>query len=585
MRRAAQAAVGALGAAAAVVALIGVWPAPRGMLPTPDELAAAAGTVVGPAALLGAVAGAVLGRPRPALQITGGGTGVGLRAAVLLGPCALLAFAALPRSGRMLVQADGTGRLALGAVLLLALAALARGHHRAVAWGATTGALGLGLWLWPAVPRLASVPQDGHPDVVLITLDTLRADALPGWVAGRSPLPALPTPALDGLAARGRVFAAAHSPATLTGPAHTSLLSGLDPAAHGVVRNGQAVPATIPWLPAALARAGYHTTAWTAAAVLGPGLGFGRGIHDLDHQLWRIPAQHRLLGGLAHRPRGARFWRSAATLVDRALAAGLPDLSRPGPEGRPRFVWIHLFDAHWPYAPSAAAREAAGLAPGAAPALTTPVFVEGAQPLDAAGAAALRAAYRAQVIDLDRAIGRLLARVGEDDIVAVVGDHGERMGEGGRRFTHGRGADAPESWVPLVIRAPGLAPGVETAAVATEDLAPTLLALAGVPRPPGMPDHSLVDGAPGDRIQRTAARDGAWALRQGDASLVGTAGSPPTLHDRAADPLEQRPRSGPVPAALAAAWAALPADPPAPAAPAPVDAETAAALRALGYQE
>jgi len=274
-------------------------------------------------------------------------------------------------------------------------------------------------------PGLGSAPSGRS--ILLLTLDTTRADALGCYGAPR------PTPALDGLAARGVRYSRALTAAPLTLPAHASLLTGLDPPEHGVLDNGTAVLETdVPTLATVLSGQGYATAAFVSSRILDRRFGLGRGFDAYDD---RMAAERTGEYGYAE--------RDAATVTSAALA-----WLKARPAAKPYFLWVHYYDPHAPYE-----------APGATPAER----------------------YAGEVAAMDREIGRLLASLPRQALVAAVGDHGESLGEHGE---HGHGLFLYESvlHVPLLLAGPGVPSGrVHDGVVAARRLAPTLLRLLGAP--------------------------------------------------------------------------------------------------------
>ncbi len=270
----------------------------------------------------------------------------------------------------------------------------------------------------------------GPPSIVLLTLDTTRADSL-GCYGGK----AASTPNLDALAARGTRYALALTPSPLTLPAHCSLLTGLDPPFHGVRDNGTAVlPPSLPTLATVLAGRGYATGAFVSSRVLDRRFGLNRGFRTYDD---RMAAERE--GEHGYPERDARAVTSAA----------LAWLSR-APRGRPYFLWVHYYDPHSPY-----------VAPG-----------------DRRDAPVARR-YAGEVAYMDREIGRLLAALPAParTVVAAVGDHGEMLGEHGER-DHGLLLYRSSLEVPLVLAGPGVPRGqVIPHAVATRALPARLLGL------------------------------------------------------------------------------------------------------------
>ena len=186
-------------------------------------------------------------------------------------------------------------------------------------------------------PGGAAAGDGARPNLLLVTLDTVRADHLGcyGYALAE-------TPALDALAREGVRFAHASSPVPLTLPAHTSILTGLLPPRHGVRNNGgAALPAGTATLATRLAAAGYRTGAFVAAFVLDHRFGLQPGFEVYDDEVNRDPNAGWVLEAA----------RPADQVVDRALAW----LGRG--DSRPFFLWVHLYDAHAPYTPPSPQRE------------------------------------------------------------------------------------------------------------------------------------------------------------------------------------------------------------------------------------
>jgi arylsulfatase A-like enzyme/Tfp pilus assembly protein PilF len=260
-------------------------------------------------------------------------------------------------------------------------------------------------------------------NILLITLDTTRADHIT----------AANTPTLASLAKSGASFASADSPVPLTLPAHSSILSGVIPPHHGLRNNGAGTfPADRETLATNLQRSGYRTAAFVASFVLDHRFGLDRGFDVYDDDIPRDPADAAL---------AQEAERRGSIVVDRALAW----LDRP--DGRPFFAWIHLYDPHAPYAPP-------------------PPYPQ---------------TYDGELAYTDAQVARLLARIDRrNTIIAVVGDHGEALGEHGE-LTHGLLLYEPTLHVPMIIGGPDVKPRIVPDPVSTIDLAPTLASLAGAP--------------------------------------------------------------------------------------------------------
>lgn len=337
------------------------------------------------------------------------------------------------------------------------------------------------------------------PSVLLITVDTLRPDAL-GWVAGRNA-----TPEIDRLAAAGARFPRAISPVPLTLPAHASILTGLEPPHHGVRDNGYVLGSGIPTLAEQLRVHGYRTAAFVSGYPLRAVFGLDRGFERYDDALAET---------------GGQFQDRPAAETVRAALSWLTSEPRSGPF----FLWVHFYDPHDPYAPPAAYRR-----PGP------------------------RGDYDGEVASVDAAIGELrrgVTKRAPDTLTVFTADHGESLGEHGED-THGFFVYDSTLRVPLVIHLPGrinpAAPAVEPRLV---DVAPTVLDLVGLRPDQPMDGTSLRPALEGRRLELPPAYfetlqpflGYGWAplsgLHAGGAKLIDA--PRPELYDVARDPGETR---------------------------------------------
>lgn len=275
-------------------------------------------------------------------------------------------------------------------------------------------------------------------DIVLVTLDTTRADHLGCY--GRSPSN---TPTLDRLCAEGTRFDNAVTSSPVTLPAHASILTGLLPNHHGVRYNGEfRLGPDHPVLAEELRAAGYQTAAVVASFVLERRFGLDRGFDVYDDNVEAIINRRGII---------SRNERDAASVTDAALSY----LKGRDPD-RPVFLWVHYFDPHAPYAP-----------------LTEP------------GMPGNDAAYSAEIGDVDSALGRLLQSPDLDmsnSVIVVAADHGEGLGEHEER-THGLFLYGSTTHIPLIVRLPkGAGAGRhETGLASHADVRPSLLSLVGAP--------------------------------------------------------------------------------------------------------
>ena len=400
-----------------------------------------------------------------------------------------------------------------------------------------------------------------NPNLLLVTVDTVRADHL-GCYGDREAV----TPWLDRLAKEGIRFAAASSTVPLTLPSHATVLSGLLPLHHGLRNNGAgALPAGTATLATLLAGSGYRTGAFVGAFVLDRRFGLGPGFEVYDDEIPRDPKAGVSL----------ESERPGREVVDRALAWLKNGDDRR--DGRPFFLWVHLYDAHAPYTPPAA------------------------WSLHHPGRP-----YDGEISEVDEQVGRLLAEldrrgVAGRTVVAVAADHGESLGEHGE-LTHGLLVYEPTLHVPLLLRAPGrLAARVVRTPVSLVDLAPTLAGLLGKAfAGPGVPPRDGRDLAADLLAGREPAAAEVYAesqypaifgwsplaaLRRRDLKYISA--PKPELYDLGKDPKETANLLDRDPAGPAKGFAARLAEIAAGAVAAPrqaaADAETRARLASLGY--
>lgn len=294
-------------------------------------------------------------------------------------------------------------------------------------------------WWW-----ITRTPQSGL--IVIISIDTLRADRLPiyGYARGR-------TPALDALANDAVVFdrAYAHAPQTL--PSHTSMLTGQLPFEHAVRDNlGFTLASGAVTMPGLLSQAGYATAAFVSSFVLRPDTGLSQGFNTYDATLPASATDRS--PGQVQRP-GLQTFDAA----DRWLSTL---------QGDRAFVFFHIYEPHKPYAPP--------------------------PPFDT-----LDHPYDGEVAQADHVVGRLLDRLKaldryDDALIVVTADHGEGLGDHGEE-EHGLFLYDEVMRVPLIVKLPGQAHAGRRATVPVQhiDLMPTILAAAGIAAPQGLRGRDL----------------------------------------------------------------------------------------------
>ena len=417
--------------------------------------------------------------------------------------------------------------------------------------GAVAIALGLGaiaaagillLRLGSAAPAPSS-SRSSRPDVLLVTIDTLRADALGAYGHAGNP-----SPTVDRLAAAGARFDLAHAQTPLTLPSHATILSGRYPFAHRVRDNaGFRLPAGIATLPVWLQKQGYRTGAFVSAFPLDRRFGLSRGFDVYDDRLTAAPQRAFL-----------ERERAGADTVARARAW------LDARDGRPTFCWVHIYEPHYPYAPPE---------PYAARFAGDP--------------------YEGEVAAADAALAPLLMPILDaadagNTIVVLTGDHGESLGEHGEA-THGIFAYDATLRVPLIVFAPGIiAPGVRRDDARHVDVAPTILDLLSIPLPSDLDGRSLrrpstTETTYFEALSGTFNRG--WApvrgVIRGGLKFIDL--PIPELYDLAADPREVHNLASARAADVKAMRTALSRFPFAPAQPAAETASARERLAALGY--
>lgn len=288
----------------------------------------------------------------------------------------------------------------------------------------------------------SGAPRASSPNLLLITLDTTRADRL-----GCYGYEAAETPALDALAARGVVFDEAYSPAPMTLTAHATLMTGLLPPQHGARVNGMhKLAEDVPTLAERLAGEGYRTGAFVAAFVLDERFGLARGFGHYDDDLSEAYEQDVF--------EGLSTYRAGDQVVDAALA-----WLAEGDEHAPFFAWVHFYDAHYPWHSHGEG-------------VTDPNAETGT--------------YDGEVSFMDAQIARLGAflrerGLEETTIVVAVADHGEGLGDH-HETEHAYLLNEEVLHVPWIVAGPGVERGRRVSAlVSLEDFKPTVLELLDLP--------------------------------------------------------------------------------------------------------
>jgi arylsulfatase A-like enzyme/Flp pilus assembly protein TadD len=314
-------------------------------------------------------------------------------------------------------------------------------------------ALGINLILLLVLSAVAAAAPSKRPNLLLITVDTLRPDRLSCYGSKL-----LQTQNIDKVASAGVVFtrAFAHTPLTL--PSHADILLGTTPLQHGVHDNGIfKVPETLPNLATFLKANGYATGAFVGAFPLDSRFGLSVGFDVYDDKYGTGAALE------------FKFVERRAESVVTAALAWLK--TQPGPW----FAWVHCFDPHQPYEPP--------------------------EPFAAKFKGDL---YSGEVAYVDAALAKLFgfvqdSRQSDSTVTVITGDHGQALGEHGES-THGYFAYNSTLWVPMIVSGPGLAPGRVDQDVCHIDIFPTVCDLLGLPKPAYLQGLSLVPAIRGKEL-------------------------------------------------------------------------------------
>ena len=365
------------------------------------------------------------------------------------------------------------------------------------------------LSLLAVLPSFAAAANQPNavPNVILITLDTVRADRM-GFLGSKYGL----TPQLDALASQSLVFEHAYSQAPLTPVSHATILTGTFPQYHGIRNFGDRLPPSVPFLPEILHAQGYHTGAFVGSIILDPKNGFASGF-ERGFDVYNA--------GFHRQKTGERREASMQRRGEVTLGYALEWLGQH--HGSPFFLWFHLWDAHDPYNPPEPFRSRFPSAP-----------------------------YNGCIGYVDATVGKLLdflrnQGLYDNALIAVAADHGESLGDHGE-LTHSIFLYDATIHVPLLLKLPGNRFGGQhvNSTASLVDLAPTLLEALGLTPPPAMQGGSLLplirnpqlgnrpSFATGDHSERSFGWSALVSLRV-DNQLYVRAPSP-ELYDLASDP-------------------------------------------------
>jgi choline-sulfatase len=294
------------------------------------------------------------------------------------------------------------------------------------------------LLLVVAIGFLAACSREKRPpNIVLITVDTLRPDRL-----GYGGNPHNTSPCLDRLSKEGVVFTNATSVAGWTLPSMATILTGHYPSEHGATDFHWSLDASMPTLASILRQHGYDTYGFVSHVMLTPTYGMGEGFSHFDFSVLNVGDPHEV-----------------------TTAKQLTELAHTGMRNakEPYFLWVHYFDPHFKY-------------------IDHDQFHFGNTDMDH---------YDSEIAFTDYYIDDLLKVVDHGNtIIIFTADHGEEFGEHGSQYHYTLHGEVMR--VPLIIKGPGLAPRTDALPAEQTDFVPTILALAGIEAPAGLPGHNLL---------------------------------------------------------------------------------------------
>lgn len=422
-------------------------------------------------------------------------------------------------------------------------------------------------WFVPAlIAALASCSQDApedRPNILLISIDSLRADHLKCYGYDRAT-----SPTLDEIAAEGVRFERLVAESSWTLPTHMTMMTGLSSVVHGVSRDSNLLPPSRTTLAEALRAHGYRTRGLWSGTYLHPIFGFGQGFEEGDYE--------GVIGDLVFDrpkldPQDPRFAEkrfedmktaTSAVTTPTIVAKAIEFLEgRPSTEAAPFFLFLHLFDVHFDYNPPEACwREFDPDYDGTLDTANFPFNPAIHAGMDPRELRHVIARYDGEILFVNRQLKRLfiaLERLGlkDDTIVVITGDHGDEFFEHGDKG-HQKTLFDEVLLVPWIVRLPG---GVGAGRVIREqarhlDIMPTILGLVGLASPPEVMGEDLSKVIRGERAPRdlsavsrletprlpttTSLRTPAW-------KLITRAGGDPadrvSLYDLKEDPGEHHP--------------------------------------------
>ena len=353
-------------------------------------------------------------------------------------------------------------------------------------------------------------PPPAPPHIVLLTVDTLRADRI--GAMGNAPRGGSPSPVADALAERGVLFTQCYAPRGQTHPSLASMLTGKFPITHGLRDNGMSLETEHVPFPVLLRQRGYRTAAFCS---------------NLDRTRWPFwvrgfDVAEDGVEGMLQEEGGALGFRYHAVWDERTIDKALTWIETlEEPVSAPVFLWVHLYDVHQPYTPSddALARFADPAydgpfshprgedpdAPHNAVAPHLSAWALGDRAYDDADLAQVDALYDAGILDVERRLQRVLDALDargilDDALVCYSSDHGDELGRHDGYFGHGNSIYDAVLKIPMILAWPGRLPAGRRVDGLCQnlDVFATVLEAAGIEAPAGAESLSLLPAARGD---------------------------------------------------------------------------------------
>lgn len=393
-----------------------------------------------------------------------------------------------------------------------ALTAIAswKGHSGVTAAALLAGFATMHVLAVPVTEAAGQSEASGRPNIVLISLDTTRADHLSVYGYKRRT-----TPRLEAFASGATLYRNAYANGDMTLASHASMFTGLFPTQHGAHYDGdfrRAIAAEVPTLAELLRKAGYRTSASVAnTALLDPSYGFARGFDQYvmpRHRGVVVPLYSFYLRMGLYKLTLPWLWTEALRrFADARAIAAIGERVAAQPGGKPFFLFLNFMESHRPWISSSEFRARYPSYDQTFDEMKILSFsrevTTGAYTVPAQDVAKMHAAYDGSIAYLDDVVGGLLERLKrqpwyDNSLIMVTADHGEFFGEHGL-LDHGNSVGHELTSIPMIVKFPGQSARREVQSpVSQVDVFSTIAAAAGVAPPAGVRGADLALGDPGE---------------------------------------------------------------------------------------